>query len=172
MSPVPNGRVIRLGDRLTLQINRTFAAPIDDVWAAITEPERLGRWLGTWRGDPAEGRVMFSMTFEEGDSEQEMEIRECRPPHRLAVTSHAGPYTWHLEADLVESDGVTTLSFSQPEVDPDQVPSIGPGWEYYLDRLVAAETGADLATIDFDRDYYPAMADHYRAGVAGGDATA
>ena len=28
--------------------------------------------------------------------------------------------------------------------------------------LVAAETGGDPATIDFERDYYPAMADHYR----------
>ena len=42
-------------------------------------------------------------------------------------------------------------------------PSVGPGWEYYLDRLVAAETGGDPATVDFDRDYYPAMAEHYRA---------
>jgi hypothetical protein len=39
---------------------------------------------------------------------------------------------------------------------------VGPGWEYYLDRLVAAETGGDVAAIDFDRDYYPAMQEHYR----------
>ena len=58
---------------------------------------------------------------------------------------------------------MTTLSFSQPGVDHDDVPSVGPGWEYYLDRLVAAETGGDPATVDFDRDYYPAMAEHYRA---------
>ena len=32
---------------------RTFRAPIDDVWAAVTEPERLERWIGTWTGDPA-----------------------------------------------------------------------------------------------------------------------
>ena len=42
---------------------RTFAAPIEDVWAAITEPERLARWIGTWTGDPASGRVRFAMTF-------------------------------------------------------------------------------------------------------------
>jgi len=40
--------------------------------------------------------------------------------------------------------------------------SVGPGWDYYLDRLVAAETGGDLTAIDFD-DYYPAFAAHYRA---------
>ena len=39
---------------------------------------------------------------------------------------------------------------------------MGAGWEYYLDRLVAAETGDDVDAVDFDRDYYPAMAAHFR----------
>ncbi len=170
MTPTPNGRVVRLADVLTLEIDRTFLAPIEDVWAAITEPERLARWLGTWRGEPADGHVWFRMLFEEGDSEQQMEIRECRPPERLSVTSHVGEQQWQLDVDLSERDGVTTLAFSQPGVDLDDVLSVGPGWEYYLDRLVAAESGGDLpALADFERDYYPAMAEHYRSGR---DATA
>ena len=40
MNPAPNGRVTHLADRLTLHVDRTFRAPIDDVRAAITEPER------------------------------------------------------------------------------------------------------------------------------------
>ena len=40
--------------------------------------------------------------------------------------------------------------------------SVGPGWEYYLDRLVAAETGGDPDAVDFARDYHPAMSGHYR----------
>lgn len=163
MKPVPTGRVVRLADRLTLHVDRTFDAPVEDVWAAITEPDRLARWLGTWSGDPTEGRVMFRMSFEEGAAEQEMEIRECRPPHRLAVTSHFGEQSWHLEVDLSERGGVTTLSFSQPDVDEEDLPSVGPGWEYYLDRLVAVRSGGDPAGVDFERDYYPAMAEHYRA---------
>ena len=133
------------------------------MWAAVTEPERLARWLGTWSGDPATGTVMFRMTFEGQEPPgEEMEIRECDPPRRLAVTSHVGEHVWYLDVDLSEADGVTTLAFSQPDVDPEDSLSVGPGWEYYLDRLVAAETGGDLAAIDFERDYYPAMADYYR----------
>ncbi len=45
----------------------------------------------------------------------------------------------------------------------EQVGSVGPGWDYYLDRLVDVETGADPAERDFDRDYYPSTADHYTA---------
>lgn len=163
MSPLPNGRVTRLADRLTLHLDRTFEAPIEDVWAAITEPERLARWLGRWRGDPADGHVLWRMGFEDGADEHRLDIRECRPPHRLAVTTYVGAQPWYLDADLSESDGVTTLSFSQPDVSREVVADVGPGWEYYLDRLVAAETGGDPAGIDFERDYYPAMAAHYLA---------
>ena len=164
MTPTPSGRVVMLGDRLCLQIERTFQAPIEDVWAAITEPERLARWLGTWRGDPTEGRVMFRMLFEEGAHEDDIEIRECRPPERLAVTSHVGEQQWHLDVDLSERDGITTLAFSQPDVDHDDLLSVGPGWEYYLERLVAVETGVrPPETADFERSYHPAMSDHYRA---------
>jgi uncharacterized protein YndB with AHSA1/START domain len=162
MTPTPHGRVVRVGDHLTLSIDRTFEAPIEDVWAAITEAERLDRWLGTWHGDPKEGRVRWRMTAEEGAEEHDMEIRECRPPHRLAVTSYAGPYTWHLEADLVERDGVTTLTFSQTDVAPDEVPGMGPGWEYYLDRLVAVETGGSPPGMDDWQEYETGLADYYR----------
>ena len=37
-------------------IERTFRAPVADVWAAVTEPDRLERWIGTWAGDPASAR--------------------------------------------------------------------------------------------------------------------
>jgi uncharacterized protein YndB with AHSA1/START domain len=163
MNPVPNGRVTRLADRLTLHVDRTFEASIEDVWAAVTEPERLARWLGTWRGVPTQGHVLWRMGFEEGADERELETRERRPPHRLAVTTYLGEQAWYLDADLSESDGVTTLSFSHPEVDRDDLPSVDPGWEYYLGRLVAAETGGDPARVDFEGDYYPAMAEYYRA---------
>ena len=43
--------------------------------------------------------------------------------------------------------------------DPDVAASVGPGWDSYLDRLVAAETGQPVNSIDFD-DYYPGLSDH------------
>ncbi len=163
MSVTPSGRIDLVADRLTLFVTRTFHAPIDDVWAAITEPERVARWLGTWTGDPSTGTVMFAMTFEGQEAPGDaMEIRECDPPRRLAVTSQVGEQRWYLDVDLSEADGVTTLAFSQPDVDAEDALSVGPGWEFYLDRLVAAETGGDVAAIDFERDYYPAMAEYYR----------
>ncbi len=167
MTVHPTGRITRLADRYTLAIDRTFQAPIEDVWAAITEPERLARWIGTFTGDPASGRVDFRMLFEgEADpdaAKEQMVIRECTPPRRLAVTSHVGDQKWHLDVDLSEAGGVTTLAFSHPDVGGEDLLGVGPGWEYYLDRLVAVETGGDLASLVWDRDYYPAMTEYYEA---------
>jgi uncharacterized protein YndB with AHSA1/START domain len=147
---------------------RTFRAPIADVWAAVTESDRLGRWIGTWEGDPAEGHVAFRMLYE-GDEHpaEKFTVDVCEPPHRLAITTEM-PYdgenqqTWQLRVELAEQDGVTTLTFAQDVPKPEMAEGVGPGWDYYLDRMVVAETGGDPGTLDFD-DYYPALSEHYRA---------
>ena len=149
MTRTPTGRIDREGEQWVLTLQREFRAPIEDVWASVTESERLARWIGTWTGDPTSGRVAFTMTAEGATEPEEMEIRACVPPRLLEVT-------------LVESEGVTTLTFTQPDLDLDDAESVGPGWEYYLDRLAATETGTDLTAIDFERDYYPAMLEHYQ----------
>jgi uncharacterized protein YndB with AHSA1/START domain len=157
----PTGRIEQRDGQHVLVQTRELRAPIEDVWAAITEPERLARWIGTWEGDPATGSVTFAMTFEgqvEGDT---MTIRVCEPPHRLHVSTQVGEDWWLLDLDLTHLDGVTTLRFSQAAIPAEQVCPIAAGWDYYLDRLVDVETGADPALRDFERDYYPATSAHY-----------
>lgn len=145
---------------------RTFRMPRDEVWKAVTEPERLERWIGTWSGDPAEGRVSFRMTAEGEDiPANDYVITGCRPTEHLGLEADAAGMHFELRLDLSEEDGVTTLLFAQRMSDPEMASSVGPGWEYYLDRLVAAETGGDVADVKWD-DYYPALADDYRALVS------
>ena len=123
MTREPTGRVAREGERVVLTLTREFRAPIEDVWAAVTESDRLARWIGTWIGDPSSGHVGFTMTAEGATEPDDMEIRECVPPRLLRLTSHLG---WHLDLHLAEEDGVTTLTFTQPDIDPVEA---GPGPE-------------------------------------------
>ena len=165
MTATPTGtRVMRAG-RSHLVLERTFTAPIEAVWAAVTEPARLARWIGTWEGDPASGEVTFRMLFEGEDPPDEVfHIDVCEPPRRLA-TRHRIPgddFEWQLHLDLAERGGVTTLTFAQVMDDPEIAENVGPGWDYYLDRLVATEAGNDPAEVRWD-DYYPTHADHYRS---------
>jgi uncharacterized protein YndB with AHSA1/START domain len=159
MNRVPSGRLIRTAEGRDLVIVRTFRAPIEDVWASLTEPERTARWFGGWTGEAGPGRtIRYSMAFEPGDAEAEMTIEACEPPRHLAVRATDDYGSWHLEAHLSEAGGVTELRFTQ-HLDPEtDVGGVGPGWEYYLDNLVAAHAGAPLPHFD---DYYPAQKEYF-----------
>ncbi|MCW2816339.1 MAG: polyketide cyclase [Nocardioides sp.] len=162
-------------DQHDLVFTRTFAAPLEDVWAACTEPARMERWIGTWTGDPAAGEVAFRMTAEGDDVPEEVYVVEaCEPPRRFVVRSRdaasfsadgSGPQVhWQHTLELTEADGVTTLTFRQvvPEgpVGAEMVASVGPGWDYYLDRLVTSYAGDDLAAVVFEA--YLGRSEHYR----------
>ncbi|WP_432477352.1 SRPBCC family protein [Nocardioides sp. GXQ0305] len=163
--PTATGRRDQRDGTTYVEFRREFRAPITDVWASVTEPARLERWIGTWSGDPASGSIEFRMTAEGEDAPAETHrIVACDPPRHLVTESTgAGEETvWRLELDLAEAGGVTVLTFAQRLEEAIQVESVGPGWDYYLDRLVVAHDGRDVAGVVWD-DYYPALADHYRA---------
>jgi hypothetical protein len=98
------------------------------------------------------------MTFEEGSEPADMTIDACEPPHHLAVSATDDYGTWRLEAHLTETDGITELRFAHHlDARPD-VTEVGPGWEFYLDNLVASRDGAPLPVFD---DYYPSQKSYY-----------
>ena len=158
MNPQATGRILRTDQGHDLVIVRTFNASIEDVWASITESERTARWFASWTGDPGPGRTLqYRMGFEADGPPGEMVIDACEAPRHLAVRT-LGDYAWRLEVHLSEKDGVTELRFTHHLEDGMDVGSIGPGWEYYLDNLVASRTGDALP--DFN-DYYPSQKQYY-----------
>lgn len=160
MTILATGRIIRNANGQDIVIERTFRAPIGDVWASIVDPERMNRWIGTWSGEAGAGkRVSFTMTAEEGATPEEVLIHGCDAPRHLDVESFQGGTSWRLKVDLAEADGLTTLVFRQGvDVSDEGANSYGPGWEYYLDRLVAVHTEAPFASWD---DYYPAQVPYW-----------
>lgn len=146
----------------TLVLKRQFKASIDDVWASIVESDRLSRWFGTWSGDPSTGTVSVTMNAEaEPMPPAPFEIQACEPPRLLSVSATDAYGSWRLEAQLTEADGETSLVLTQRDVDPDTVAETGPGWEWYLDRLVAAVDESRMPSLeDFDGKYMPMSAQY------------
>lgn len=142
-NPLPNGRREIRDGTSTLVVSRTFEAPIETVWAAVTESDRTARWIGPWRGDPESGRIELQMTVEEGAGWEPGTILACQAPRLLALRTGSEPDGWHLSCELTETADGTRLDFCQHLDGAEFASQVGPGWEYYLDRLVAAETGAD-----------------------------
>lgn len=155
----PTARLLRGDNASRLVLTRTFRSPIEDVWASITEPERTARWFGPWKGEAGAGNtVKLQLVHEDQAPWIDLRIDGCEPPHRLACSATDEYGTWRLEALLSESAGTTTLEFVQHLDSEENLGDVGPGWEYYLDMLMAAHTGSPLP--DFG-DYYPAMKPYF-----------
>lgn len=157
MSLTPTGRLF--GNDLVL--TRTFRAPVADVWASLTEPERTARWFGPWKGDAAPGRtIQVQMVHEEGRPWMDMTVEVCEPPRRLALSAVVEHTRWNVDMALTETAGVTELLFTQHLTGTEGVGEIGPGWEFYLDALAASRQGQPAPNFD---DYYPAMKAHFES---------
>ncbi|MFC0533706.1 SRPBCC family protein [Phytohabitans kaempferiae] len=164
MSAIPTGRLFRTESGVDLVLTRTFRAPAEDVWASLTEPERTARWFGPWEGTAAPGgSVKVRMVFEEGQPWMEMRVEACEPPRRLELSAVDDHGTWHTSLRLSEVDGGTEVRFTQHLADAEGIQEVGPGWEYYLDLLVAARAGTPPVRFD---DYYPAQKAYYEGLTA------
>jgi uncharacterized protein YndB with AHSA1/START domain len=150
MTNPPVGRLVPTADGHALNLSRTFRAPIEDVWASVTEPDRTARWFGAWKGDAAPGRMIkVQMGFEDQSPWLDKRIVACDPPRRLALSDESGGM--RMELLLSHADGLTELQLVH-HLDPgDETGAYGPGWEYYLDMLVAARD--DLPLPNFDAYY-------------------
>ncbi|MGC5171809.1 SRPBCC domain-containing protein [Micromonospora sp. DT81.3] len=162
-APAIHGAVRHIDDVPHLTITRRLAGSAQDAWRDLTASDRLEGWIGRWEGDPASGHVDFFMTAEGQDVEAERyTILECDPPRRFAGDTSSPAGAWHLWFELSEAGDETMLTFGQ-RLDPGvDLASVGPGWEYYLDRLVAMRSGRDVDAVEWDA-YYPAMSEQYAA---------
>jgi uncharacterized protein YndB with AHSA1/START domain len=138
--------------RQRLEFRRSWAEPIEDVWSALTEPERLARWIGSYEGTRgAGGTGTFSMTYEEGESAGEpVTILECDPPRRLVVEwLQQSTDRWRVDLDLWEENGVTVLRFVQVFPADADVTDFAMGWDWYLAKL-GTEVSGTPAPADWD----------------------
>ena len=166
MTGTPTGQLFRTVTGTDLVLVRTFRAPIEDVWASVTEPDRTARWFGRWEGDAGPGRHDPAADGLRGRHPWiALRIEACEAPRHLAVSSADESGGWRIALELTETAGTTELRFTHHLDSEEHVGEIGPGWEYYLDLLVAAGPDAPVAAgpepkVEFG-DYYPAMKPYF-----------
>ncbi|MGY1601321.1 SRPBCC family protein [Geodermatophilus sp. SYSU D00815] len=143
VTPEPGG-----GRRLVFR--RSWPDPIEDIWSALTENDRLARWIGTYEGERGAGGTGTFMMLHEGDepAASPTTIVECDPPRRL-VLEWTQPEHWRVELDLSTQGGRTVLLFSQVLPTEEGVADVAAGWHWYLDKL-AAELHGEPQPTDWD----------------------
>jgi uncharacterized protein YndB with AHSA1/START domain len=138
--------------RQRLELRRSWPDPIEDVWAALTEPDRLARWIGVYEGERRAGATgTFAMTQEEGEAAgQPTTIVECDPPRRLVIEwPEASAQMERIDLDLVVEGGRTVLRFVQFFPAATDVVDWALGWHWYLDKL-GAEIDGGASPSDWD----------------------
>jgi uncharacterized protein YndB with AHSA1/START domain len=158
MTPQPTGRLVHKDDGLYLLLDRIFASHIESVWASVTRPVEMNKWVGTYKGTPSTGAVMFRMAAQ-GAEWEHVSILHCEPPHVFHVDIGEGPAARRVFMHLREEGGHTTLTLGERVQGPSDAPSVGPLLDYHLDRLVASREDAPLPTWD---DYHPAFVRYYQ----------
>jgi uncharacterized protein YndB with AHSA1/START domain len=100
-------RQIAAGEARCAVFRRTYDAPIEDVWDACTDPERLRRWYA-----PVEGDLRVGGAFTQGDFGPGRIVR-CEPPRLLTIALGGGdPAPDEIELRLIPGeDGTTVLEF-------------------------------------------------------------
>jgi uncharacterized protein YndB with AHSA1/START domain len=133
----------------TIKREMMIDADPSTVFAFLTDPDRLTRWMGTSATlDPVPGGL-FLLDVQDGFVARG-EFKEVVPVTRLSYSwgwehnrENVPPGSSLIEIDLVPRKGRTLLKFKHSGLPPETVPAHEDGWNHYLGRLVLAAAGGD-----------------------------
>ena len=126
-------RTLEAGEARALTITRVYDTPLDDLWDACTNAERLPRWFLPVSGElRVGGRYQF-----EGNAGGTIE--RCEPPRSVAATWEFGAQITWIELRLTpEPDGRTRFVLEHIAGVADEVwaqfgpGAVGVGWDQAL----------------------------------------
>jgi uncharacterized protein YndB with AHSA1/START domain len=134
---VGSGR-IAAGEGRVVRLRRTYEAPIEEVWDAVTSPERISRWFLPISGDYRVGG-QYQLEGNAGG-----EILSCERPNRYRVTWVYGEPASPADVSELEirlspaGEGTTTLELEHAAIVPDDrwaeygPGAVGVGWDMGL----------------------------------------
>lgn len=140
-------RVFRAGEARVVTLSRSYDAPLDDVWDACTNPERIPRWLL-----PVTGELRLGGRYQlEGNAGGVIE--RCDPPKSFSATwEYGGEVSW-IELHLTsEEDGTRFRLEHIAHVDDTKWAEFGPGavgvgWDLMV-RGLSLHLGTGGAAVD------------------------
>jgi uncharacterized protein YndB with AHSA1/START domain len=126
-----------------------IAAPPATVFAFLTDPEKILRWMGTEATlEPHPGGLyLLNVT---GKDIARGRFTEVIPVHRLAYSfgweghKKTPPESSLIEIDLIDQGGGTLLRMTHSGLpDAEECANHEKGWTHYLARLAIAAAGGD-----------------------------
>jgi uncharacterized protein YndB with AHSA1/START domain len=134
------GTIERQGGDIDVRFERFYARPIESVWKALTEPERLADWMGRSVVEPFVGGRFETML--DGPKPMQGTVRVWNPPSVLEYSwrsDHAPQSVARWELSAVA--GGTRVIFKHLGVPYPNANLMMPGWHVYLEHLGAGLSG-------------------------------
>ena len=136
--------VVRMEDRLD--------TGIDDLWGALTHPDRLAQWFGELEGELSRGgevRVRIALA-----GERTGRVEACEPPRRLLLTMRdpdpqpGQPEQTVIEAELTAEGAQTRLVWEERGMPVDLLPAYGTGVQIHVEHLADYISGRELRGVE------------------------
>ena len=136
--------VVRMEDR--------FDTGVDELWAALTEPDRLAQWFGEVEGELSKGGEFRASIALGGDRTGLVEA--CEPRRRLLLTMRdpdpqpGQPEQTVIEAQLIAEGVQTRLVWEERGMPVDLLPAYGTGIQIHVEHLADYISGRELCNVD------------------------
>jgi uncharacterized protein YndB with AHSA1/START domain len=136
--------VVQMEDRLD--------TGIDDLWRALTDPDRLAHWFGEVEGELSQGgefRVRIALA-----GERTGQVEACEPRQRLLLTMrdpdpHPGqPEQTVIEAQLIAEGAQTRLVWEERGMPVNLLPAYGAGIQIHVEHLADYISGRELRNVE------------------------
>ena len=132
------GQLIRTGDLAVLEYRRRFDHAPENVWRALTEPDRLAAWFPTTIDGERNAGAELTFRFEHLDlAPMHGQMLRFEPPSLLEFTWGGDRLRFALEPD---GDG-TAMTFTVTLDELGKATRDGAGWHQSLEALERALAG-------------------------------
>jgi uncharacterized protein YndB with AHSA1/START domain len=136
-----------------VRIEDRYETTIDDLWKAVTDPDRLTRWYGQVEGDLSPGGE-FRTYVADAQIEGTGRVEACEPPRRLLVRTReteesygkgqgVPPFDESIEVTLTADGDQTILVIEVRGMPLDRIEFYGAGWQVHAEHLAAFLAGRD-----------------------------
>jgi len=136
-------------ESFVVQRETQIAAPRANVFAFLTDPDKILRWMGTEAATEAHPGGLYLVKGINNTTARGA-FREVVPVHRLAYSfgweesEDMPPGSSLIEIDLIERDGGTLLRMTHSGLpNARQHARHAEGWTHYIGRLATVAAGRD-----------------------------
>lgn len=119
-----------------VQLERRLAAPPEEVWQLLIDPEEAATWLTTLAIEPHVGGS-YTLTFDNGMPTSHGHITMFEPPTLLEFGWYEGEaIASQVRIELHPDNGATVLHLTHTLLeDTEDLQPFAEGWTYHLERL-------------------------------------